>query len=407
MTRMLNRLTALKVTKAKRKGLYSDGGGLYLRVADGGSKQWVFRYAASGRLRDHGLGALHTVSLAEAREAALQCRKLRHQGTDPIEHRRATLAAVKASEAKASTFIECAVAYMAAHERKWKNGKSLEQWQQSLKDYVYAAIGNLPVALIDTPQVMKALEPIWNTKPETAHRVRSRIEAILDYAKVRGYRTGDNPARWGGHLDHLLPSRAQVAPVEHFEALPYAEIGALMAKLRQRNDIAARPLEFMILTAARRSEVREAAWGEIDLATKTWTIPANRMKAGKEHRVPLSPRAVEILEAMGDPNRSSDLVFPGRNGAMGANVVARLLQNLVGSKAKPHGLRSTFRDWAAEQTSFPREAIEMALAHQTISKVEAAYLRSDLFEKRRRLMDAWAEFCAKPQTSGKVVPIRA
>jgi hypothetical protein len=267
MTRTLNRLTALKVEKAKHKWLYADGGGLYLRVADGGSKQWVFRYAANGRLRDHGLGALHTVSLAEAREAALQCRKLRHQGVDPIEHRRASLAAVKASEAKASTFAECAVAYMASHEKKWKNGKSLEQWQQSLKDYVYPAIGNLPVALIDTPQVMKALEPIWNAKAETASRVRGRIEAILDYAKVRGYRTGENPARWKGHLDHLLPARSEVQRVEHFEALPYAEIGALVARLRQRDDVGARPLEFMILTAARRSEVREATWGEIDLAT--------------------------------------------------------------------------------------------------------------------------------------------
>jgi integrase len=406
MTRTLNRLTALKVEKAKIKGLYADGGGLYLRVADGGSKGWVFRYAANGRLRDHGLGALHTVSLAEAREAALQCRKLRHQGVDPIEHRRASLAAVKASEAKASTFAECAVAYMAAHEKKWKNGKSLEQWQQSLRDYVYPAIGNLPVALIDTPQVMKALEPIWNAKAETASRVRGRIEAILDYAKVRGYRTGENSARWKGHLDHLLPARSEVQRVEHFEALPYAEIGALVAKLRQRDDVGARPLEFMILTAARRSEVRESTWGEIDLATRTWTVPANRMKTGKEHRVPLSPRAIAILEAVPEDRRNG-LLFPGRNGAMGANVVARLFQTLVGSKATLHGLRSSFRDWAAEQTSFPREVIEMALAHVVASKVEAAYFRTDLFEKRARLMDAWGEFCAKPATTGKVVPIRA
>jgi integrase len=406
MARLLNRLTALKIQRLKHKGLHADGGGLYLRIADaeGRSKSWVFRYGVNGRLRDHGLGPLHTVSLAEAREAALQCRKLRIQGVDPIEHRRASLAAVKASEAKTSTFAECATAYMASHEVKWKNDRSGEQWRQSLAAYVQPIIGSLPVALVDTPQVMKVLEPIWTVKAETASRVRGRIEAILDYAKVRGLRAGENPARWHGHLDHILPARSQIRKVEHLKALPRTEVGALMATLRQREDIAARALEFLTLTAARLGEVRHATWNEIDLAAKMWTIPASRMKAGNEHKVPLSARAVAVLQAM---PRQGDYVFPGRNGPIGNHVLPELLQRLTGTEATAHGMRSTFRDWAAERTSFPREVAEMALAHAIPSAVEAAYRRGELLEKRRRLMDAWAEFCAKPSVGGKVVPISA
>jgi integrase len=408
MARLLNRLTDLKVRKARAKGMYADGGGLYLRVAEGGSKQWVFRYNVNGRLRDHGMGPLHTVSLAEAREAALNCRKLRLQGIDPIEHRRASLAAVRASEAKASTFAECASAYMAAHETKWKNGKSGEQWRQSLGTYVYPIIGSLPVALIDTPQVMQVIEPIWTAKAETASRVRGRIEAILDYAKVRGYRVGENPARWHGHLDHLLPARSEIRKVKHLEALPYTEIGALMAKLRQRDDVARRALEFLILTAARLGELRDATWSEIDLTARTWTVPASRMKSGKEHRVPLSARAIAVLQGM---PRTSDYVFPGRNGPIGAHVLPELLQRLTGTAATAHGCRSSFRDWCAEQTNFPREVAEMALAHAIPVAAEAAYRRGDLFAKRARLMDAWSAYCAapasKPAASGKVLPIRA
>jgi integrase len=404
MARLLNRLTDLKVKKAKAQGMYADGGGLYLRVAEGGSKQWVFRYNVSGRLRDHGLGPLHTVNLAEAREAALQCRKLRLQGIDPIEHRRASLAAVRASEAKAATFAECATAFMSAHEIKWKNGKSPEQWRQSLATYVYPAIGELPVALIDTPQVMQVLEPIWAAKAETASRVRGRIESVLDYAKVRGLRVGENPARWKGHLDHLLPARSQIRKVKHLEALPHAEVGALMAQLRQRDDVAARALEFLTLTAARLGEVRHATWSEIDFTARTWTVPAARMKAGEEHKVPLSARAIAVLQGM---PRTSDHIFPGRNGSIGAHVLPELLQRLTGTDATAHGMRSTFRDWASERTSFPREVCEQALAHAIPSAVEAAYRRSDLFEKRRRLMDAWAAYCAAPLAAGRVVPIRA
>lgn len=399
MARLLNRLTALKAGKIKRKGLHADGGGLYLRVAEGGSKQWVFRYNVNGRLRDHGMGPLHTVSLAEAREAALQCRKLRLQGIDPIEHRRASLAAVRASEAKASTFAECAAAYMASHEVKWRGDKSGEQWRQSLTAYVYPTIGNLPVALVDTPQVMRVLEPIWTAKAETASRVRGRIEAILDYAKVRGLRAGENPARWHGHLDHLLPARSQVRRVKHHEALPYTEVGALMAQLRQRDDVAGRALEFLILTAARLGEVHGATWSEVDLTARMWTIPAKRMKAQKEHRVPLSPRAVAVLQ--GTP-RTSDYVFP----AIGAHALLDLLQRLTATAATAHGMRSTFRDWAAEHTSYPREIAEAALAHAVPSQVEAAYRRTDFFDRRRKLMDAWSDYCGAPRAGGKVLPMR-
>jgi integrase len=403
-SRAIHRLTALKVTRAKREGLHCDGGGLYLRVAAGGSKSWVFRYNVGGRLRDHGLGPLHTISLAEAREKALQCRKLRLEGIDPIAQRQASRAATRAAEAHAATFRECAIAFMKSHEAKWKNGKSLEQWQQSLADYVYPIFGDLPLSLIDTPHVMKVLRPIWYEKPETASRVRGRIEMILDYARVEGFRTGENPARWDGHIKHLLPERSKVQRVKHLEALPHAEVGALMAKLRQREDIAARALEFLTLTAARLGELRHATWSEIDLTAKTWTVPADRMKAGREHKIPLSPRAVAVLQAM---PRRGDYVFSGRNGPIGNHVLPELLQRLTGTGATAHGMRSTFRDWAAERTSFPREVAEAALAHAVPSQVEAAYKRTDFFDRRRRLMDAWADFCAKPAAGGKVVPISA
>jgi integrase len=252
--------------------------------------------------------------------------------------------------------------------------------------------------------VMQVIEPIWAAKAETASRVRGRIEAILDYARVRGLRTGENPARWKGHLDHLLPARAQIRKVKHLEALPHAEVGALMAQLRQRDDVAARALEFLTLTAARLGEVRHATWSEIDFTARTWTVPAARMKAGEEHKVPLSARAIAVLQGM---PRTSDHIFPGRHGPIGAHVLPELLQRLTGTDATAHGMRSTFRDWASERTSFPREVCEQALAHAIPSAVEAAYRRSDLFEKRRRLMDAWAAYCAAPLAAGRVVPIRA
>src|SRR5215467_14277405 len=298
MARATGRLTALKVDKAKRPGMYADGGGLYLRVTNDGAKNWVFRFMLNGRPRWMGMGPLHTVSLAEARKRAAEHRLRRHDGIDPIEHRRAERLQARLDAAKAITFKECAQNYIKAHRAGWRNGKHAGQWEATLATYAEPVIGKLSVQAIDTALVLKVLEPIWTTKPETAGRVRGRIESILDWAKVRGYRAGENPARWRGHLDKLLPPRSKVRRVEHHAALPYAELPGFLASLREQESIAARALEFAILTAARTGEIIGARWGEIDLLDKTWTLPATRMKAGKEHRVPLTARALAILKEM-------------------------------------------------------------------------------------------------------------
>jgi integrase len=284
-------MTALAVQRLKEPGYHADGGGLYLQVTATGAKSWVFRYRVNGRLRDMGLGPLHTVSLAEARDKATQCRKLRLEGIDPIDARKAERLAGKLEAAKSMTFAECAAAYIAAHEAGWRNPVHRAQWRSTLETYTGPILGHLPVQAVDLPLVMKVLEPIWTTKTETASRLRGRIESVLDWATVRGYRQGDNPARWRGHLENLLPKPGKVQKVEHHPALPYGEIGAFMALLRNEVGVGARALEFLILTAARTGEVIGATWGEIDLANKLWTIPAERIKAGKEHRVPLTPAA--------------------------------------------------------------------------------------------------------------------
>jgi integrase len=406
VARTLNRLSTLKVSRAKSKGLIADGGGLYLRVAEAGTKSWIFRYGVAGRLRDMGLGPVHTITLAEARTLATECRKLRLQGIDPIAKRHAERATQRAAEAKAMTFVECAERYMASHEGAWRNATHRSQWVATLRDYVYPVIGAHAVAAIGTAAVMKVLEPIWMTRTETASRVRGRIEAVLDWARARGYRDGDNPARWRGHLDHLLPARAKVQKTKHHAALPYTEAGAFMAKLRDDDSIPARALEFVALTAARLGEVLGAVWSEIDLANRVWIVPAARMKMGKEHRVPLSSAAIAVLKSM-QAIRHRELVFLGTNGRPITRLaVLRVIKRLAGD-VTTHGLRSTFRDWAAEQTAFPAELAEMALAHSVGSAVEAAYRRSDLFDKRRKLMTAWADYCAKPSSSGTVTPIRA
>jgi integrase len=404
--RTLNRLSNLKVGNLKRKGMHADGGGLYLRISDSGTKAWIFRFGENGKLHDMGLGPLHTISLAEAREMATDCRKLRLQGIDPILHRRASLAGRKASDAKAMTFRQCADAYMASHEDAWRNAIHRTQWRRSLVMHAYPLLGDLPVAVIDTPLVMKVIEPLWKGKTETASRVRGRIESILDWAKVRGFREGENPARWRGHLDHLLPARIRVKRVKHFAALPYAEAAEFMVALRQQSHIGARALEFTILTAARTEQTLGATWNEIDIGARVWTVPPERMKSGKEHRVPLSLPAVAVLKAMA-AIRQSEFVFAG---AGGGPIYPRAMAMALGRQGREnitvHGFRSTFRDWAAERTSFPREIAELALAHSVGSNVEQAYRRSDMFDKRRKLMDAWAEFCGKPAMGGKIVGIR-
>ncbi|MDD2701583.1 MAG: integrase arm-type DNA-binding domain-containing protein [Sideroxydans sp.] len=406
MARGIQRLSSLKVEREKKPGYYADGGGLYLQVTAAGSKSWLFRFTLSGRAREMGLGALHTVGLADARLKAADCRKLLHEGRDPIEKRNQERCDAKLAAAKAITFEGCAEAYIVAHGTGWKNAKHADQWRNTLATYAYPVFGGLSVASIDTALVMKSLEAIWTSKTETASRLRGRIESVLDWATVRDYRHGENPARWKGHLDKLLPARNKVKKVEHHRALPYTEIGDFMASLRGQDGIGARALEFAILTAARSGEVRGATWSELDMDAALWIVPPERMKAKKEHRVPLSPSAITLLKKL--PRMDSDLVFPSikSSKAISDMTMAAALKRM-GANAVPHGFRSTFRDWAAEQTNYPRDVAEMALAHTIGDKVEAAYRRGDLFEKRRRMMSDWAKFCATPSVkAGEVVPMK-
>ena len=412
MARAIEKLTALKVEKEKRAGMYGDGGGLYLRVTDDGAKNWVFRFMLNGRPRWMGMGALHTVSLAEARKRAGEHRLRRHDGIDPIEARRAERLKARLDSAKAITFKECAESYIKSHRAGWRNEKHGAQWEATLATYAAPIIGKLSVQAIDTGLVLKVLEPIWTAKPETAGRVRGRIEVVLDWAKVRGYRTGDNPARWRGHLDKLLPARGKVRKVEHHAALPYTELPSFLVALREQEGTAARALEFTILTAARTGETMLARWTELDLLDKTWTIPAGRMKAGREHRVPLSARALAILEEMQTHRDGDDgFVFPGgKTGKPLSNMAfLMLLRRMKRDDLTAHGFRATFKTWASERTSFQNEIVEAALAHVVGSKVEQAYRRGDMFDKRRKLMQQWATFCTSPavqEIQGNVTPIR-
>jgi len=379
-----------------KPGRYADGGGLYLQVGPTGGKSWLVRYMRHGKAHQMGLGALAALTLAEARNKAADVRRLLVNGVDPLEARRVEMASERAKTAHGMTFSQCAAAYITAHREGWRNPKHRQQWENTLATYAEPVFGALPVAAIDLPLVMKVLEPIWKEKPETASRLRGRIETILDWATVRGFRQGENPARWRGHLDKLLPARSKVAIVEHHAALPYAEIARFMAELRQRNAVAARALEFLILTASRTSETLEAVWPEIDLKNKVWTIPAERMKAGRDHRVPLAPQAVAVLTEMAAlRGRESEWVFPGTRPKrpLSSMALLMLLRRMDWPDLTAHGFRSTFRDWTSETTAFPSEVAEAALAHAVADKVEAAYRRGDLFDKRRDLMEAWAAFC--------------
>jgi len=384
--------------------MHPDGGGLYLQVTQGADgtprKSWLYRYTTNGKERQMGLGPLCDVSLAEARNHASAARELRRTGKDPIVEREASRAEFGLLSAKTMSFDECAKTYVAAHRAAWRNSKHSSQWANTINTYCSPVVGKLPVAAIDVGLVMRVLEPIWNTKPETASRVRGRIERILDWAKVRGYREGENPARWRGHLDHLLPAPAKVRRVKHHAALPYSEIPSFMAELRDRDATAARALEFAILTAARTGEVIGAKWEEIDLAERVWVIPAERMKAARGHRVPLSEPAFEILKNMKEFSKA-DYVFPGdRRERLSNMALLMLLRRMGRNDITAHGFRSTFRDWVEEQTDAPRAVAEMALAHSIGNAVEAAYRRGDLFGKRRFLMSEWASFCSKPPRTG-------
>jgi integrase len=408
MAKPVERLTALQAKRASEPGLLGDGKGLYLRVGEGGAKSWVLRYMLDGRAREMGLGSYYDLSLAEARERARSFRKMVKDGVDPIDKRRVERAARRAERAKVMTFRQCAEIYVAAHQAGWRNQKHAAQWPSTLSAYVYPHFGALPVQTIDTGLVTKALEPIWLEKPETAGRVRGRIESILDWATARGYREGENPARWRGHLENLLPRKSKVRRVEHHPALPYAELGIFMADLRQQNGIAARALEFTILTAARTGEVIGARWDEINFTEKLWVVPSARMKAGQEHRVPLPPAALAILEDM-RAIRSGDFIFSNGRGSQPISNMAMTmtLRRMGRGGLTVHGFRSSFRDWAAERTNFAREVAEMALAHTVSDKVEAAYRRGDLFEKRRQLMSAWARYCGTATTGADIVALAA
>jgi integrase len=404
------KLSALQVSRIKEPGRYCDGGcrGLYLQVAPGGSKQWLLRYMLNGQARQMGLGSVNTFKLAEARERARRFRQLLADDIDPIEHRKAEKQQAMAERAKQITFADAAAKYIAAHQAGWRNEKHAAQWETTLAAYAYPVIGNLSVAAIDTAHIMRVLDPIWSTKTETASRLRGRLEAVLDWATVRGFRKGNNPAQWRGHLDKLLPKPSKVRRVQHFGAMPYADVPAFMARLRERDDISARALEFTILTAARTGETIGATWDEIDLDAKVWTVPASRIKAGREHRIPLADRAIELLAALprleGNP-----YVFPGAREGKGLSNTAmfEFLNGMDGvNGVTVHGFRSSFRDWAGEETAFPREVIEAALAHKLKDKAEAAYRRGDALAKRRRLMQAWADFCTRPPAkSADVVEI--
>lgn len=388
-------LTVRQIERLNEPGRYSDGHGLYLRITPSGTKNWALRYEFNGRERMMGLGSFHAFNLPEARERARAARQQLADGVDPI----AAKAEKKAAEALAAaahlTFKDAAKQYYAFHESKWRNRKHAAQFLSTLETYAYPVIGNLRVADIETSHIFRVLDPIWKIKTETASRVRSRIENVLTWATVRGHRSGDNPARWRGHLREALPSRQQLTKVRHHPALPFVELPAFVALLRARDGMAARALELTILTAARTGEITGARWDEFDLEAKVWVVPAERMKAGKEHRVPLSPRACQLLAVL---PREGEFVFPGpRKGAPLSNMaMAAVLKRMEvpSDRATVHGFRSTFRDWAAERTSYPNEMVEMALAHTIKNHTEAAYRRGDLLQRRAKLMADWATFCS-------------
>lgn len=411
MSRAIERLSALAVSKlARREGVFCDGGGLYLHSDPPTQCSWLFRYQMNGKARWMGLGAYPTISLARARELASNARALKAQGTDPIETRDANRAGTRLAAVKAVSFRECAESYIKSHRAGWRNAAHASQWGNTLRAYAYPHIGALSVQAIDTSLVMKVLEPIWSEKPETASRLRGRIEAILNWAKVRGFREGENPAHWKGHLDHLLPAKSKIRRVQHHAAMPYPELPEFITALREQQNLGARALEFLLLTAARTGEVLGARWREIDLKSRLWTVPPERMKAGKEHRVPLCPRAVAILQSVKTENAEGDVfVFAGSQPERPQSnmVFLMLLRRMNLGHLTAHGFRATFKTWATERTNFPREVIEAALAHVAGDKIEAAYQRGDIFDKRLRLMTAWADYCGtKPATKVNVISMR-
>jgi len=402
MARGIMKLSPAGVQKAKRPGLYGDGAGLWLHVGPTGGKSWLLRFMLNGRAREMGIGPLHTIGLSEARARARGARLLLLDGIDPLEAKGARRAKAKLAAASAVSFRACAEKYIMSHRAGWRNAKHAAQWTATLEKYAYPVIGGLPVGDVDTGHVTRILEPIWATKPETATRVRGRLESVLDYARTHGWRTGENPARWKGHLDNVLPARSKVARVEHHAALAWPEIGAFMTALRAQDGVGALALRFAILTAARTGEVIGARWSEIDIPNAVWTVPAERMKAGREHRAPLAGAAIDVLLDMAKLRAGDDpagFVFHGAKDGKPLSNMALLmtLRRMKRADLTAHGFRSTFRDWAAE-TGQPADIAEAALAHVVGNKTAAAYQRGDLLDRRRCLMADWAQFCTSPST---------
>jgi integrase len=404
--------------RTAKPGRYGDGNGLYLLVRNPEARFWVFRYTMPGRkLREMGLGRADAdgskggITLANARDRAAELRRLVKAGSDPLDHRDAKEAAdvaqAKAAAARARTFAQVAEEYQKAHAAGWRNEKHRAQWAMTLREYAGPYLGTMQVAAVETVHVTAALRPLWHEKPETATRLRGRIEAVLDFATVHGWREGANPARWRGHLDKLFPRRSKVRPVAHHTALPWPDLPTFMRALRSRDGMSARALEFCILTAARSGEVLGAHWSEIDLDGAIWTVPRERMKARREHRVPLSPAATALLRtAFVLSDGHATLVFPGQRGSspLSTMAMAMVLRRMRRGELTVHGFRSTFRDWAGETSVHAREVVERALAHRLGDKVEESYARGDLFQKRRHLMSDWAQFCAGSIADTAITP---
>lgn len=393
MPKRAQELSAVQVNRLRDEGLHAVGGvaGLYLQVR-GDARSWILRVKVGDKRRDMGLGPFPTVTLALAREQARQARQTLASGADPILVRQQQQSAIRASQARALTFRAACRQFIDAKAHEWRNDKHRQQWTNSLAMHAEPVLGNLHVGDIGQSHVLKVLEPIWATKTETASRLRGRIEQVLDWARVRGFREGENPARWRGHLDKLLANPSKIVTVEHHPAVPIDQVPAFAAALRAREGLGARALEMVLLTATRSGEVRGATWSEIDLDAALWTIPARRMKANREHRVPLSAPVLKLLDAL--PRiEGCDLVFAGKHDKPLSDMTLTAVMRRMNVDAVPHGLRSSFRDWISERTNFPPEMAEMALAHRIADQTEAAYRRGDMLAKRAAMMTAWAEFC--------------
>lgn len=427
MARQFSKLSALQVTKLSKPGLYGDGGGLTLQITKAGVKSWLFRFMRDGKPYGMGLGPTHTVSLAEARVKAMDARKLLVDDLNPLDIKKQNKLAAILDRAKEMSFDQCAKTYIEAHKSGWKNAKHIDQWTNTLTTYASPVFGQLPVAKIDTALVVKCLSPIWQTKTETATRLRGRIESVLGWATTSGYRTGENPARWKGHLENLLANIGKSTRTKHHPSLPWQRIGEFMVAISSREGIAAKAVEFVILTACRSGEVRGAKWSEFDFNEKVWTIPKERMKATREHQVPLSDAALAVLESMrmkqsalaesNSQSNTDQFVFAGTKGQVLSDMTLTALirrmnsdeekpvwTDAAGQGITPHGFRSTFRMWAAENTVYPREVAEHALAHQLPDAVERAYQRGTQFLKRQSLMAEWGAFCTSARRNAPRVP---